>query len=983
MAGDPSAGEKDTKQDRASQAQGPSGVSSQHPPATKPSPWKSVAKPPSSPWGKSNATPPEAGGSAGFPSLSAASSQPKRHRHSPWHQTTKINPYPPRSHEIAHRWLARDAPDSDLSLSTASSSSSSGSSTPGASAGPSTPRRTGIFSLRDFDNPPNLQVGLGGAEEEAAAEDADFYRGPVQMYGMSRVTVRDLSDPSLKGKNKVKRQDISENGPQIYGRHYQPHVQRGKRPLAVRPELPHTSDAPLDESEADHFGLQEVEWSLPPVEQENLVTAPLSEVVAVAMRQQRSQAAQARLNGQAETKPSDTTDAFAPLYAKISADLSSSASISRADWLDQNSANTMELFASLPVEVEEAIHAIIQQGVLRFAAWQRNNEASSLSVCSLVRLLVFSAVMDYHLNAHDVFSSVLRTLEVTLSSNQPAVHEALRSLPTSSLHSIIEATVVHADLLLEQHRFAAADTYSRRVWTACNVLKELRILIKQSGAHESSLFYLSDLVQSFHADLIESGQLADRSYRFLLPLPVKLRLLKHCNTEMKEEARKQNLWASFYAPGSSSSQTHSSGDQEDSSTVTLRLDRSNLLTSTIDQLSSLKSWQYQQDLRVSFVGDGEEGVDSIFGGVRKEWFTLVLKDLYSKGSLQQAKDAPEFSTISPGADVDLIRCLGVILGWSILHGIPLGLSLPDYITARCLQCDHRQSSTSGEVEVNLDALAQYEPRLVASLHKMRSWCPPEGSDSKSQQVAAFEQTFSLNFVATISSAAGQIKTVPLCPGGQHRHVNSSNLDEYIHLLTRYLLFDSISEHLDALQEGFSRVFPLESPARTLLMSYAPDELRAMIHGDPEPMRVVDIRGRVDVLGTRSQPSLKKEDDTLLQWFWAVVPHLQIGKQAPPNPVESLFPRELLSYITSSTHLSITSSSDEAQRPTAPPPPPFRIHLVSLPPYVSELDVAPLPWTSTCTATLFLPRDVYRDQDHLKERLECALRLSDGGGFGLK
>lgn len=953
------------------------------PPPVKASAWKPAVKPATNAWGKSPSASSQ-NDTAGFPSLSSAKGQPKRHRHSPWAPKPSINPYPPRSQEIAHRWLARDGADADILSSSSSSSSASTSADPSRSATPSNQRKTGVFSLRDIDNPPALLAGLDGDDD---APDADFYKGPVQMYGMSRVTVRDLSDPSLKGKNKVRREDISENGPQIYGRHYQPHVQKGRRPRAA-------VQAELDEQRAieqlgDDFGLtlDILDNAIERQQSDSQGSATLQEIVAEAQRELRLQAAQSRLGTVAAEPP----DPFLRLYAKLGSDLASPQSVMRAVWLKGDAPTIGPLLEGLPFETHQRTHAAMQQSLLRLAASIRSNASDVSSLSALLRASNLCVALQYHVTAHDVFSSLLRSLEVVLSENEGEdCGKPLRDHEPAQTRALVTAIVSHADLLLEQHRFTAVEAYSRRVLTACVVLRHFRQATKRDlkSSLPSSAFYLTELIQPFHSGLVEDGFLSVASYRFLLPLPTKIRLLKGRVASMRETARKQDLWASFYAPGAAPQHRRSSN--EDASTVTLHVNRSDLGASTLEALSSLKPWQFQLDLRVKFIGDGEEGVDSILGGVRKEWFTRMLSEFFDYGVLTEQPHG--FATLASDADVDLAWCLGVILGWSLLHQIPFGVALPDHILSHGLNGDGDDNDGDDDAAAaRLAALAQYDPRLVDSLNKMRVWRAPPGS-SPSQAEALFEQTFAINFTATTRSD-GKTITAPLCTGGHHRHVTPDNLDEYIGLLSRHLLYDCVREQLEALHDGLLQVFPADSPGRALLQSYAMDEIRNMIQGDPAPLRVDQIRARVEVIGSRNNGTdaqQQREDDELLKWFWAAIPRLELQQRqrgrdddqdqasaaakTPPSD-GSFFPRELLSYITSSTHLAPASSNTTTT--------PFRIHLVSLPPYVGDMPVAPLPWTSTCTMTLFLPRNVYRDENHLKERLETALRLSDGGGFGLK
>ncbi|CAO1622965.1 unnamed protein product [Sympodiomycopsis kandeliae] len=936
-------------------------------PPPRPSPWGTPAKQQngskSSPWGTKTAAV-SRNDMGSFPSLSASKGTPKRHRHSPWHQNASINPYPPRSQEIAHRWLARDGNQEEEHPTSFASSA-------GSSSG-----RKGIFSLRDIDTPPDLRSAIG-----TEAEDTDFYNGPVQMYGMSRVTVRDLSDPSLKGKNKIRRQDMSTNGPQIYGRFYQPHVQKGKRPrAAVQAESQGQHMLTGDEEEYDHISEMQSDGDTSMLDESGTQGAlghqeSLADVIRELQREQRLQAANERMQAASSSSSSLTAqlDPFKRLHVILMGAMQSPEAVCRAQWLHPSERNAMlAALSSLPLEAEDKVQHDLQRNILRFAAQVRQGSFTEAKLLALLRILDFCVLMQYHMDSNDAFSSSLRSLDFVCHESPEHAQSALLSYDRPATNRNVLALVDHTNMLLEQHRFSAAELYSRRILTACQVLQFFHSAIWARKFLSSSAFYLADLAQIFHSDLVTIGPLSSPSFAFLYPMPMKSRLRQNQVEEYKNAARKQGLWSSFYSPNASTATT------SEASLTTLAIDRNDLLRSSIEQLSQLKDWQFHQDLRVKFIGDGEEGVDSVLGGVRKEWVSLLRKEFYETGLIRECKDRPEMAIITPNADVDSIWCLGVLMALCIFHRIPLGLSLPDYVIAAAFGVETPISSAESQhleddkLEQNLTNLGQYEPRLAASLREMLSWVPPQGTSISSKEAEAlFEQTFSLNFVVTMPNNNGDDShtTISLCKGGQQRHVKLDNRLEYASTLTRYLLYDSIAPQLDALYDGIATIWNSES----VLESFSADEVRLMIHGDPAPIRLHLIKEHVETVGKRSRDDKERmEDDELLDWFWKVVPLLT---EKDVDGEEDTFPRSLLSYITSSSHLSDSVSSSHG--------PIFRIHLVTLPPWTVDMPVAPLPWTSTCTVTLFLPRQVYRNAEHLKERLDTALKLSEGVGFGLK
>lgn len=60
-------------------------------------------------------------------------------------------------------------------------------------------------------------------------------------------------------------------------------------------------------------------------------------------------------------------------------------------------------------------------------------------------------------------------------------------------------------------------------------------------------------------------------------------------------------------------------------------------------------------------------------------------------------------------------------------------------------------------------------------------------------------------------------------------VSLDNLEEYLELMTKFTLETGIARQMEALRDGFNRVFPLRK-----LHAFTPAEVRVMLCGDQDP-----------------------------------------------------------------------------------------------------------------------------------------------------
>lgn len=946
-----------------------------------------------SPWSKSQ--PPTTAGhssplqQSAFPDLSSSTST-KRNRRSPWpnHDHTPINPYPPRLQELNNRALARD----DHNAIQRS--------------------KKGLFGLEDLD-----KLALGDSTDVQAQE---VPMGPAQVYGLSRVTVKDFSQSNGKGKNKAKREvHYGQGGPDIYNRHNTPWVQKGRR-IAVQAEdmtggrtLGQAADWPDDdEAGRDAEG--------PNLTQSDHLALP--EVIAICERAARVAAAESRGDPSTSTR----SDPWELLHLKLARDLSSPAKMLRASWLAPSSKEPAlwDRLRSLPTEIEESCLEVISTSICRttrnLSHRLHQSQPTTSDFEGMSRLLWLCIHLDFHrsyTNAYDAYQAVLKVFCGCSDHDEDGTDLVKALASTRQLPMLVKGVVASLNLTLEQARLAGDVLTHQDLSPAAQVLRYLRTATDLELAVEDPVSFRTPELAQPLPDHQSQPYLqilrTEAEYAFLHPLFLKLSNLSSLVQQSMEVARKHSLWSTFYSPRATPSS--SSYDQA----LLLIVCRKEVVPSTLTAFASLQSWEILRDLRIEF--QGEEGVDSYSGGVKKEWFAQVSKGLCRQGIVRPVGEGEEQDSsaryVTLNGDFqedpsDAVLLLGKMIALSIYHQIPLGMRFPDYLLRFLFQ-----GNVSSSPEQDLADLEQLFPRLVRSLRQILAWKPPIELDATAA-AALFESTFHLNWTATAtassaSSTGGTInplhprraaEPIPLVRGGANRPVTLANRQDFVECLAQWHLYDSIEWALDLLRQGFQSIFPDPSAGRSsssqddpiskasrYLSHFDPSEWALLVAGPEEIVTTQLLKSYTAIFNRRSSTPGRAEDEAMLSWFWSAL--LMDGD-------DEVDVGWLLSYVTASPFLppSYHSDTDDGSSLTSaftrPRRPLFTIHLLDADPLSQLLEKPlPLPFSSTCTSTLFLPR--YRSEEECREKVRVLKELvvgssieqvggSDGGvGFGLK
>ena len=392
---------------------------------------------------------------------------------------------------------------------------------------------------------------------------------------------------------------------------------------------------------------------------------------------------------------------------------------------------------------------------------------------------------------------------------------------------------------------------------------------------------------------------------FVLTPEAKGRILQgEANLQKRHEMRNSRLQAAF------------EGRDQWNEFFELRVDRENLLGDALQQL--LRSPQeLKKPLRVRFVSAGveEEGLDE--GGVTKEFFQLLVREVFNPDFAMFSRDAASgtywFNPASLDAAIEF-QLVGALLGLAIYNGVILDVHFPPAL----------YKHLRGQ-ELGFPDLAVAMPGLAAGLQELLAF---EGDVQE-----AFALTFAVSY-----DFFGEIRETELVEGGVDVPVTAENRQEYVELYVQHVLQHSIQSQLSAFYQGFHQV--CGGPALAL---FRWEELELLICGLPE----LDFGALERV--TRYEGGFS-EDSLVVQWVWEILDAYSLEQQklflffttgCDRSPVGGL----------SQMHFTIQRSGPDTNR---------------------------LPTSHTCFNILLVPE--YSSKEKLRRSLNIAIQNSEGFGL---
>ncbi|KAJ1975248.1 putative E3 ubiquitin-protein ligase [Dimargaris xerosporica] len=267
--------------------------------------------------------------------------------------------------------------------------------------------------------------------------------------------------------------------------------------------------------------------------------------------------------------------------------------------------------------------------------------------------------------------------------------------------------------------------------------------------------------------------------------------------------------------------------------LALNICRDCIVEDSLHQLSSHEA-DLKKKLKIQFVG--EEGVDA--GGLTKEWFMLLLKDLFNPlNGMFTLDEESRLFWFNPASfeTSNQYFLVGVIFGLAIYNSTILDVHFP-------LACYKKLLDR----KVGLRDLKELRPSLARGLRELLRY---PGDD--------VEDVFCLHFTVDYL-AYGERRTVPLIPNGDRIPVTRSNRAQYVSRYIDYVLNESVARQFDPFRRGFYFVC-----GGNALSLFHPQEIELLVQGSPEPLQLNQLAAATRYHGFAP-------DDPLIVSFWELV-----------------------------------------------------------------------------------------------------------------
>jgi len=356
--------------------------------------------------------------------------------------------------------------------------------------------------------------------------------------------------------------------------------------------------------------------------------------------------------------------------------------------------------------------------------------------------------------------------------------------------------------------------------------------------------------------------------------------------------------------------------------LVLKVRRNAVIEDALNQLAKIgpkSQHAFKKPLKVVF--DGEEGVDE--GGVQKEFFQLLIEELYNEdfGMFEKVDETRSFWFNKNSFESKLqFELFGIVLGLAIYNQVILDAKFPMAVYKKLLM--------GPDARLGLSDLLDFQPTLAKGLISMLEY------DDRS----TFEQVFGLSFVVQYDCFGCPVE-VELKEGGRDIPVTFDNRQEYVDKYCDWIFNGSVDDQYGAFRKGFDQCIR-DTLFRQL---FRPDELEIVICGS------LDLDFHALAKAAQYQDGYS-QDSTAIRWFWEVIHSLTEEDK-----------RRFLQFCTGCDRAPVGG-------------------LGRLPLIVSRAgpDSNMLPWVHTCFNHLLLPE--YSSKEKTDRLLRLAIQHCHG--FGL-
>lgn len=342
----------------------------------------------------------------------------------------------------------------------------------------------------------------------------------------------------------------------------------------------------------------------------------------------------------------------------------------------------------------------------------------------------------------------------------------------------------------------------------------------------------------------------------------------------------------------------------------LTVSRTNIVEDTIRELQRFTSADLKKPLKVKFLN--EEAEDT--GGVRKEFFMLLLKDVldtkYGMFEYFEESRCLWFSE-NPFEGESTYQLVGILCGLAIYNFTIINLTFPLALYKKLLN-----------ETPDLSDLKELSPIVWKSMQSLLDY-----------QNDDLEDVFCLCFEIT-RNVFGENKTIELKENGSNIPVTQANKKEYIDLYVDYIFNKSVEKQFRGFYDGFMKVC-----GGRVMKLFKPHELMAVIVGNE------DYDWEEFEQNTEYKNGYTANDPTI-RLFWEVFHELTLEEK-----------KKFLLFLTGSDRIPIQGMKG------------IKIYIQPVP------DDHCLPVAHVCASLMDLPR--YSSKGKMKYKMLQAIQQTQG------
>lgn len=272
--------------------------------------------------------------------------------------------------------------------------------------------------------------------------------------------------------------------------------------------------------------------------------------------------------------------------------------------------------------------------------------------------------------------------------------------------------------------------------------------------------------------------------------------------------------------------------------IEIKVRRNTILEDSYRQVHSIPSNKVdtlKTKLWIEF--DGEVGLD--YGGVAREWFYLLSKEMFNPyyGLFEYSATDNYTLQINPNSGVCnedhllYFKFIGRVAGMAVYHGKLLdGFFIRPFYKMMLGKSIELKDMESVDTE--------YFNSLI--------WIKENDPDELELAFQVDEENF------------GQTVSIELRPGGKETRVTNENKDEYIQLVIEWRFINRVRKQMDQFLAGFNELVPLN-----LIKIFDEGELELLMCGI----------GSIDVKDWKGNTVYKGDyhpNHIVIQWYWRVV-----------------------------------------------------------------------------------------------------------------